>query len=441
VAARTRKYFNPVDYAVFSMGTTQMGIFQSRLNAIYEEAGKEPGPWLLNFGARQEIKDIRREMQLFLDSSTVVENYIAVDGITQSKSFNEMWEQYTQFRDMHEGETPSLTAEQQHLLDFDTEMDEFALYFSPNPDSSDEYFKLREAAFNALPEGGGPLSQGTNWWFNEVSSPYYDELDQLYKKKDRANERDQGLVFMEIRRFSDSYNKPWTNPEHPEWGEFPSPEAYVFAKLQAKDPVAARQQVTEWAARPATWLTEFQREQVGYDIPEGKQDEASRLADLVTRGEYKMKKALVQAGISEQSLTGQAIEAALDNLYAERAKEWGVEDFWKQANEPEYRRIDDALGLSNRNATWAGVARHADRLIEGIQEAGYSASGQAEAIRGLYVYLRDEVARKRVNDSAFDDIMYELSVVMGDGTPMTNDDLVLKLFFDVFDRSRAFYLD
>jgi len=49
----------------------------------------------------------------------------------------------------------------------------------------------------------------------------------------------------------------------------------VFLKLKPKDQQA---EVAHWAALPPTFLTAFQREQVGFTIPDEKQDEASELA-------------------------------------------------------------------------------------------------------------------------------------------------------------------
>ena len=370
-----------------------------------------------------------------------MENYTEINGVVQSKSFAEMFREYQEFRDIHQqGIEPNLSLQQQHLLDFEGAMDEYGKYFSSVPDKSEDYFKMKEEAYAALGDPKGALARGTAWWFENVNNPYYDQLNVLWDTLHSLNVRDRAPVYAEIRHLSDSYNHEWSNADHPEWGtDFPSPEMYVFSRLS---PNLQERQITEWANLPATFLTEFQREQVGYDIPEGKQEDASRLVDLVTRGDAKLKKALVQAGISPADGRAVDVREALDTFYAQRAEKLGVSDFWQQANAPEYQRIDNALGLSAQSDTWASVAGLADRLITAIQRADYSPSGEAQAVIPLYVYMRDEVAAKRNNDPAFDQIMDRLAVALGgESDALSDDDLVMTLFFSDFDLGDNFYLD
>ncbi|HEX5915628.1 MAG TPA: hypothetical protein VFY54_21200, partial [Rubrobacter sp.] len=245
------------DWAVFALGMNSYSVYQSRVNAIYE-AATTPADWILDFNAKNAVQRERMAWQDFLDATQDVDNFLP----GQTQSFADMFNTYQEYKDARDGESERLSREQERLLDFDFAMKEFAKYFSPNPDTSDDYFKLRDAAFQAL--GGKPqgeIAQAQAWYFGKISERYYTKRDELYKKLDGLNDDEKAPVFQQLRDLANEFNKVWVNKQHPEWGEFPSPEEYVFAKL---DPEDQERSVTEWATLPVYFLTQFQREQIGY---------------------------------------------------------------------------------------------------------------------------------------------------------------------------------
>ncbi len=420
------------DWAVFSLGMNSYSIYQSRVNAIYENA-TSPADWILSFNAKNAVQRERMAWQDFLDSTQDVDNFLP----GQTQSFADMFNTYQEYKDARDGETERLSREQERLLDFDFAMKEFARYFSPNPDTSDDYYALRDAAFEAL--GGQPSSdigKAQQWYFGEVSAAYYDQRDALYEKLDGLNDDEKAPVFQKIRNLADKYNKDWVNSANPEWGEFPSPEEYVFMKL---DPEDQERQVADWATLPAYFLTEFQREQVGYDIPEGKQKAASKLADFVTENEIEFDKALIKYDISTASDAYEINRANYDAAYAQRAEKLGLADYWRQQNLPEYKRLGQALDLGSRSPTWAVASKAADQAIRQIETTEY-ATGEFYSRRGdsdLAVRLRRQFAGRirawRRDDGVFDQIMTDLSIWLADeGQQLGDEDLVDILFFDVY---------
>jgi hypothetical protein len=412
-------------------------IYQSHLDAIFEEAGDTPAEWLVNFAGKAEVEEEKRKWQQFLDLSGVRDNFLP----GQDQSFRDMFENYQQFRRIHEGEAPDLSLEQERLLEFDSLMDEYGKYFSPNPESSDDYFKLRDQAYAALSGVKSEMGKGVSWWFDTVSKDYYNKRDELYKKLDKTNDRDKALVYQEIRQMAAQYDHPWKNPSHPKWGVFPSPEEYVFLRLGPRD---REQQVAEWANLPATFLTEFQREKVGYSIPEGKQDEANKLASLITKGNYRFNKAVVQNDLSYSSTAVKNSREQFDQFYAQQAKKMGLDDYWKELNQPEYQRIGHALNLGERTGAWAWAADAVDELRKRVEDAGYSADAPfpTDIVKAYQKWTVDAFALVRKQDRKFDAILNELSVALGeDGQPLTHDDLILKLFWGSFSTSSAYYLD
>ena len=119
----------------------------------------------------------------------------------------------------------------------------------------------------------------------------------------------------------------------------------------------------------------------------------------------------------------------------------GLSEYYKEANKPAYVRIGNALNLSERTATWDWLVQYAETVngyIEGA-EYGYKTSTK----RYYEKWLAQDLEKARNHDRELDDILNQLQVALGeDGQPLTNDDLVLTLFFDdPFSASKAFWLD
>lgn len=425
------------DWVVFSMGMNSYGVFQSRLNEIYEEAaGEPPADWLANFDAKEALEVERLAFEDFKDWSTDVDNFLP----DQTQSFMDMLNVSEEYRARRDGDSPRLSRAQEALLDFNTQFKEYAKYFSPNPESADDYFAMREAAFEALRRAGGSaISQAQNWWFEQVSDGYYDKLDKLYTKLDRTNQRDHAPIFQEIRDLAAEYHEPRTNPEHPEWGEFRSPEELLFTKMSNKD---QETQLTQWADLPPEFLTEFQREQVGYTVPEGKQDDANELARLVTMGNYRLKKWAGRNDVSPSSNVYKDAKKRFDDFYAQTARERGLGAFWKEMNAPAYERVGNALNLGARTEVWAWAVDSVDELRRRVEAAGYSPSGTSDLALSYHKWTAEAFRVVRRENAEFDRILNELSIALGEpGNSLTHDDLVSTLFWDDFDPGDNFFLD
>ncbi len=428
------QFRSPIDYTVFAMGMNSYSVYQSHLDALYEEAGQTPGEWMLNFDAKDQVAQEKAQWQHFLDAS---HDYDSSTG--QTKSFDEMLQEYYKLKAEHEGEVNDLSLEQQRLLEFNGMMREYALKLAPGEASTENFYRLQDQAYDSLGEPTTELGRAVNWAFKNVFDPYYAKLDQLYGKLDTQNEWEKGQTYQDIRHWSNKYNREFTNKDHPEWGSFPSPEAYYFAKL---DEGAQRRQVTHWADLPAEFLTAFQREQVGYSIPKGKQDAADKLADLAAEKSLALNKYVEAHQTSYSSLAVIAMQKKDDQELANKAKELGLAKYWKQAQAPEYQRIDMAHGYSKDNPSFDYVAGWADRLITAWDRAGVNLGGTTAEAKSVHIWMADQVRELRRQDQNFDSIMLDLSYALGDdGHPLGPDELVVKLFFDVFDTSHAYYLD
>jgi hypothetical protein len=415
---------DPNEYILFSFGMNSYSLHMARVAQIRERAGKTPGEVLMNFGVKEELAQERDNWNAFLDWS---------DGETArlgyKNSLRSMIDAYNQYKAIRRGDKVSITLDQQRLIDFDQSMRNYARFFDYNPETAGKYAKMRGAAYDALFESiGAPseLSKGISWWYDNVADPYYTKLDKLYGQLDTSH--DQGLIYTQIRKLTDSYNRVWSNPEFE--GTFPSPEEYVFAK---KTPKEQTQAIAHWAYLPGDYLTEFQREQVGYDIPKDKQAEVTRWANLYARMNHSLDVYEEQHGITS-SMTAHDDNLALrDRFAAEKAAELGISDVVKQFNAPAYVRVGNALDLGQRTERWGAIRDDVSFVESNLAQArsgdGVSAAGNTvEAVKMREVFAaRVEWYRKK--DPALDTALTEIAASIGE---TNHDKFYDKFFFDVF---------
>jgi hypothetical protein len=415
------------DWSVFAIGSNVMSHFQAQKQTIYDTM-TTPAEFMVDFEAQRALDEIDRQQDVYLDSTTVVDNYL--DGQTQS--FKDMWETWEGYNRLRDGKTtPRLSVEEQTILEISQLEDEIAKYFSRNPETSDDYYKIKDLIYEKLDyEPTSALGQAKSWYFDKVQSGYYDALDKLYKPGMTAED------FQKIRDHANEYNHRWVNADHPEWGEFAPPEEYAFLKLTSED---QQREVAGWADLPAYFLTEFQREQVGYSIPENKQGDASVLANYITRNEIKFDRSIDRYNISTASTTYEINRRVFDQAYADKAKELGLTDYWREANAPEYERLGNALNLTEQTQTWALAEKKARELTNRIETTEYatgqfySAAGSSETAERSRAAMSSAVRTWRKNDAAFDQIIGNLQIWMGEeGKPLTQDELVDILFFNVY---------
>jgi len=207
------------------------------------------------------------------------------------------------------------------------------------------------------------------------------------------------------------------------------PENYVFLKKNERD---RRLQLAEWAALPPTYLTQFQREQMGYDLPEGKQEEANQLTDFVTEGERIFDEWLVKEDTTAISTAAVAYRKDMEAAYTEKARELGLGNYWASTKDPIYRRVTQALGLED-DPVWKWATDYADVLWQYIAKEGNVPGGSSDIAEWAQAKMIQAIRVVRADDeeSAFNKTLNELSVALSpDDNPLSDADLVRVLFFD-----------
>jgi hypothetical protein len=214
----------------------------------------------------------------------------------------------------------------------------------------------------------------------------------------------------------------FTNPEHPEWGEFPSPEMYSWALKSPKDQDRLR---AKWAANPADWLTEFQRDQVNYDIPKELQGKVSKWADFVAKTDHDIRVYKDQNDIHDNTLEDIALKEARDKSIVAQAEKLGVSKEVAKFYAPSYERVGNALGLSKKAPSWDLLTQATGIITSYLNAQEISPKGDtAKPSRELLVQVIEALPK----DDPVHDALHEIGLAV----EKTNIyDLVDYLFFDM----------
>src|SRR3990167_3701701 len=122
----------------------------------------------------------------------------------------------------------------------------------------------------------------------------------------------------------------------------PTPEQVTFFN---KTPQERKLWAMEMASRPAWWLTDFQREQMGL----GTGQVVSDFVDFVNIIETEFDARASQ--MSPSSTEYANLKAAKDRLFAQEAQKRGILDTWNQWHQPLYETIEQSAGPFN-NTSW-----------------------------------------------------------------------------------------
>jgi hypothetical protein len=408
---------NSSDWVTYAVATNSFSEHMARVAAIRAGAGDTWQEQLMNMDAKQQLSQEQDRWQAFLDWN---HNHMASSGIADVRS---MLDQVQQYKAIRAGDTPVMTLDQQRLITFDQTMRHYAQYFDYNPEHAGAYSKLRNAAYDALFKGmGAPsdITQGISNWFKNTADPYYKKLDGLYGKLDTAKPNDTETIYSNIRKLSDRYDALARKSGDP------TPEEYVFAK---KTPEEQQQTVAKWASLPGTYLTAFQRRQVGY---EGDDKALTKYANYSAWLNTQMRDYATKAGITVNTTAWDDLTARRDQFLARKADVLKVTDTVKAYNAPTYVRVGKAMDL-NGTPGWDKVTtltHQADVWLSSVRGGdGVSPAGstvEAEQTRTQFGKL---VEGYRQNDPQLDAALTQIGVAVG----KTNHyDLYDYLFFDKF---------
>jgi hypothetical protein len=419
-------------WALFSQGSVSRTLHYATLARIRRESGETFGERLMNKDARDALDAENASWEQFLTWSDL---NTAELGFKQSLS--DMFSAYDAWRAKNNDAAP-IASSQQSLIDFDRDLNRYDQFFDYNYETSGNYQKKLGAAYEAL-TAAFPMSEearAKGWYFNDVQDDYYRKRDNLYESLQYS--KDQSVVFSKLRQLADKYNHPFTNADHPDWGEFPSPELYSWSQKSEKD---QRRLQAQWAANPADWLTEFQRGAAGYDIPQEQQSKVNKWSDYQARLDHQMRVYEEANGISSSSSEHEAALKTKETLLAARAKKLGITDTIKQFDTPAYVRVGSALDLANHTndiqidpsivpAGHMNSWRYVEHLTKWANQylKGQDIDPQGDNAKPTQELFAELVNDARKQDDALDQELTEIGIAVDQNNVYS---LYRYLFFDV----------
>jgi hypothetical protein len=309
-------------------------------------------------------------------------------------------------------------------------LSEFDRFVALDPEKSDDYQGLLNKVFKKLGESPSAdwFDDAKQYFYEHVNGPYYDRYIPLLEKIDETAVRFRAPLYDELRALARRFHDPRTH----DGIVFPSPEEYQWSRWNPKE---QRSKVAHWAALNPMYLTEFQREQVGYSIPNDEQNKVDKLQDFASKVEAAYTRYGHENGFTAES------RAIADRYIYDRAKELNLNPAYVQEiQQPKYRRIGDALNADERTATWESMVHFADITNRYIEDSDY---GDKTANRErVFDQFIDAVNKAAVNDPALNALLEEIIQGVGPSVESTDpSDVLLYVFFDYFpDKSDDFPL-
>jgi hypothetical protein len=434
IADGTVKPLDDREWALFANGSVSRTLHYATLARIRRESGDTFGERLMNREARDALDDENAQWNQFMTWSTLESTR---KELGQTQSLKDLLDTFDAFRTAR-GDLPKISSSQQTLIDFDRDLNRYDQFFEYNFETSGNYQKKLGDAYKALTAAfpHSEEAQAKGWFFNVVQDKYYRKRDNLYESL--ATAEDPSVVYSKLRQLADHYNHEFTNTRHPDWGAFPSPELYSWSQKTEKD---QRRLQAEWAANPADWLTQFQREQAGYAIPEGQAKKVNKWADFIAETDHNITVYKHDHQIHDGTLEDIALHEAMDQAVAAKAVELGIEDAVKQFNAPTYKRVGDALDLANhtndiqfdpgggaegRGNSWRYVSQMA-AVVNGYLK-GQEISTKGDTAQPARELLGKIIEDARKKDDALDRELTEIGVAVD---KLGHQDLYDYLFFDV----------
>jgi hypothetical protein len=434
IAEGTVQPLDDREWALFANGSVSRTLHYATLARIRRESGDTFGERLMNREASLALDDENAQWNQFMTWSTLESTR---KELGQKQSLKDLLDTFDAFRTAR-GDLPLISSSQQSLIDFDHDRRRYEDYFDYNYETSGKYQKMLGQAYDALTAAFPHSEEATakGWYFNDVSDGYYKKRDDLYNSL--ATSKDQSVVFSKLRQLADRYNHPFTNADHPDWGEFPSPELYSWSQKSEKD---QRRLQAQWAANPADWLTEFQRGAAGYDIPQAQQSKVNKWSDYQARLDHQMRVYEEAHNISSSSSEHEANKKLMETLVASRAEKLGITDTIKQFDTPAYVRVGSALDLANHTndiqidpsivpAGHMNSWRYVEHLTKWANQylKGQDIDPQGDNAKPTQELFAELVNDARKQDDALDQELTEIGIAVDQNNVYS---LYRYLFFDV----------
>lgn len=428
IANGTLQARTPTDLAILMIGRNNVNALHRRKDTLDKRIQAHENPvlfYLTHPKVRQVRSERSREIRDYFDWQSTPESKISDD---QTKTFTELYNQSNEFRMLRNDEhdlTYSLTRKQEKLLDAEDAMSQLDKWITLDPEApgTQKFYhalnRVHEAISKAYDATEDPFWKAVGQFY-ETNGHYYAETGKLYDQLGPANDTEDSYIYNQIRNLSNQYSGQTTYHGY----TLPSPEEYQWA---AWTPQEQEDHIAKWNSLPAEYLTEFQREQAGYNLSSKQQKQADGLANYAFRVDRAKDKYIENGGNSDSA------REISDKAVAQYAADHGLKKYWAQANQPDYIKIGNALHLDERTADWTYLSNAATSYRAQIQAAGYEPSGNGLMAQQAYAYFLS--AYHSMHSPELTKIIMNMSTALAtssDNSQLDEDATVLRLFFDVY---------
>jgi hypothetical protein len=305
-------------------------------------------------------------------------------------------------------------------------------------------------------EFGTPWTKGEKqmaWFYDNVLGPYWDRLDPLFTSAELQGSwgGETSKYWEQIRRINNSYNAALerggisailaarlafrdepgaargVNPLiGPDGTHYPSPEEAMWGNRTPPEQMTA---LYNWASKPVAWLSDFQRDKLGY-VPFKGEDELFTGIAAIEEKSYALihEKQKAHApgwyyGGDEYNREVGSREAAIKDL----AKTYGAEGVAaaRLNAAPPFARLD-AINFGDPSRNWDYTMSAVQDAIRHIQQPtqdmphGYSLRAFSDKAVMWKKWIYGIITAVRQKDPVFDGLWDELSVainIRGIGNP------------------------
>lgn len=238
-----------------------------------------------------------------------------------------------------------------------------------------------------------------NWWFKNMMDPYLEKAADIYDRIEYLQNRglDASAAYDELRQLQ--------NRNHGTYKGKPVPtvEEVFFGNRTKEEREAA---INTWTSRPISWLTDFQREKVGYEMSK----EVGDFFDTVAQVDIQFYDYINNNGISASSKEYDALQAARSEALMAAAEKVGPDAVRLLAlseGEP-YERLR-AVGYGEDVPAWNELTRSTDYIVRALEAEGLSPKGFSEEAIALKTWFYTTIQAAREADEKFDQFMVDLS--------------------------------
>lgn len=421
--------FTDKEWLVWAAGQQELAMHRARVDEIMSQYGSTPQEYLTSSFKHSKLRRAEENRwEAYLAHSEEMARLMGVtDREGRPSSFASLYDRFNREKAANYYKTTAIskTLEQQKATEALDALDQLATFFGANQHTDDEYLAVRRTLNEVAEldyESKDPVFKAVNWYWDRVR-PYFDEKAKIWDKINALPEAERAPYYQQLQVLENEWaKKPMTNRS---WGKFPKVQEVMFARLS---PPARTVQLASWAKLPVHYLSEFQRQKVY-----GKSKKDPQLNELALRmSENRMwyQNIINVNAIHPQSSEGEALEARMNAMNAQAAKELGVAKEYNSWQTLPYQRVSEVVD----DPFWGDVVRRVDEGRRSLEARDISPRGSTpEAVsyqRGIIRHIEE----LRAKSPRFNALMNKLEIAYGEGAdkPAVGIDLYWVLFFDGF---------